>query len=65
MATGIFPRQYFCCGSSMLHAVMSWSPAIWSLDLQLPIMLPVLFCFVILNRKSVNIDVATVFNYGS
>ena len=44
------PRQYFSCGSSMLLVSMSvcmGSLPIWSTDLQLPIILPVLFCFVI------------------
>ena len=50
------PRQYFCCGSSLLHVVLYmfvWSSAIESPELQLPIMFPVLFCFVIHNRKYV------------
>ena len=39
----------FCCGSSMLHvmSICIWSSAVWSVDEQEPIMLPVLFCFVI------------------
>ena len=40
--------------TSMIHVVMSkciWPSAIWAPELQLPIMLPVLFCFVIQNRK--------------
>ena len=43
------PRRYFCCGSSMLQvmSVCIWSSAIWLAEEQLPIMLPVLFCFVI------------------
>ena len=43
------PRRYFCCGSSMLHvmSVCKWSSAVWSVEYLLPIMLPVLFCFVI------------------
>ena len=43
------PRRYFCCGSSVLHimSICIWSVAIWSAEYQLPIMLPVLFCFVI------------------
>ena len=43
------PRRYFCCGSPVLHvmSVCIWSLAIWPAEYQLPIMLPVLFCFVI------------------
>ena len=41
---------YFCCSCSMLRVIMSvciWSSAIWFPELQLPMMLPVLFCFII------------------
>ena len=43
-------RRYFCCGSSMLHIAMFvciLSSAILSPELKVPIMLPLLFCFVI------------------
>ena len=42
-------RRYFCCDASVLHvmSVCIRSLAIWSAEYQLPIMLPVLFCFVI------------------
>ena len=49
-----------CC--KHVISVCIWSSAIWSAEYQLPIMLPVLFCFVVENRKKVKIYVVAVFN---
>ena len=47
------PRRYSCCGSSGLHfmTVCIWSLAVRSAGYRLPIILHVLFCFVVLNKK--------------
>ena len=60
-----FPRRYFCCGSTVLHFVMSvkiLSPAIWPPESNLLNMLSVKLYFI---TKYVKIHVNAVFCYES